>query len=71
MPLALSNLQSILESLTPDERLSGVENPVRIYLICYHILQANNPSARAWEVLRGDYNLLPKRVAQIVDSDLR
>ena len=44
--------------------------PLRIYLICVSVLQANG-DPRAGEILDATYHLLQERAAKIEDGDLQ
>ncbi len=50
--------------------LEGTDEPLRIYLTCYHVLRAGQASG-AQEVLAIAYNLLQQWANRIADEDLR
>ncbi len=50
--------------------IEGVDDPFRVYLNCYEILQASQDS-RASEILATAYTLLYEQVAKIHEEDLR
>ncbi len=66
---ALAQVEGILAYLasgTPD----GTDEPLRIYLTCYRVLQAAG-DPRAEHVLSAAYGLLQERAARITDEEMR
>jgi rsbT co-antagonist protein RsbR len=66
---ALTPVEEILTYLE-EHSLDGAEEPVRVYLTCYHVLQANQ-DPRAEAILNTGGRLLRKRAAKVNDKDLR
>jgi tetratricopeptide (TPR) repeat protein len=66
---AQTQVEEILSYLETNT-LAGTEEPFRIYLTCYRILQANQDS-RARTILDTAYHLLQERAAKISDEDVR
>ena len=66
---ALTHVEEILGHLETHS-LNGTDEPFRVYLTCYRVLQAN-ADPRAREVLRTAYSLLQERAAKITDEALR
>lgn len=50
--------------------LAGADEPLRVYLTCYHVLRANQ-DPRVRDVLQSAYQLLQEQAARIEDEDLR
>ncbi|MCJ7737632.1 MAG: tetratricopeptide repeat protein, partial [Anaerolineae bacterium] len=67
---ALAQVGEILDHLCDHPALEGTLEPLRIYLTCYHVLQANE-DPRAGEILDAAYHLLQERAITIEDQDLR
>lgn len=68
--LAEKHIQSILTYLEQGGTLEGTDEPIRVYLTCYQVLQnTNNP--RALPILETAYNLLQDRASKIDDEDMR
>jgi len=67
---ALVHADEILDYMEDHPALAGTLDPLRIYLTCYRVLQANR-DARASEILDAAYHLLQERAATIEDEDLR
>jgi len=67
--LALTLVEEIMEHLTQDT-VEGTEEPLRIYLTCYQVLQ-NSQDSRARACLKWAYDLLQKRLAAITDPAKR
>ncbi|HUT17943.1 MAG TPA: tetratricopeptide repeat protein, partial [Anaerolineae bacterium] len=67
---ALAHVDDILGYLSDHPALEGTLEPLRIYLTCYRVLQANG-DPRGGEILDAAYHLLQKRAATIEDEDLR
>lgn len=70
IPQAMEYVQAILPILAQNPTLDGSEEPFRVYLTCYNILQAaGDPGARA--VLQRAYELLKSRSERLLDPDMR
>jgi hypothetical protein len=67
---ALAHVQEILDQVAERPRLEGTMEPLRVYLTCYQILQAND-DPRSKQILRAGYHLLQERANKIEDQDLR
>ncbi|MDM8530355.1 tetratricopeptide repeat protein [Anaerolineales bacterium HSG25] len=71
---ALSHVETILANLDTSQlqgaQLEGAEEPLRIYLTCYEVLQANEDK-RAKQILNVAYQLLQEKVGNINDEALR
>jgi tetratricopeptide (TPR) repeat protein len=50
--------------------IDGTDEPLRIYLTCYHVLHTNT-DPRADEILQAAHSLLQERAAKIDDEELR
>jgi len=66
---AMVHVDDVLEQLA-TRSLDGTEEPLRIYLTCFHILQASD-DLRADEILETAHGLLQERAAKIDDEKLR
>ena len=66
---AQQHVEEILAHLAAAP-VDGAEEPLRIYLVCYRVLQANH-DPRALDVLATAGHLLAERAAQITDPALR
>ena len=67
---ALQFVEQILAYQETNPSLDGAEEPLRIYLTCYRVLQANrNP--KAYQLLQTTYQLLKDRAAKISDPEIR
>jgi predicted ATPase/DNA-binding SARP family transcriptional activator len=66
---ALAQVEEILSYLE-THTLAGTDNPIEIYLTCYHVLCANQ-DPRASDILRTAHDLLQKQAADIDDEVLR
>lgn len=66
---AQTQVEEILSHLQTGN-LSGTDEPFRVYLTCYRVLQANQ-DARAQDVLHTAHTLLQERAAQIDDATMR
>jgi tetratricopeptide (TPR) repeat protein len=64
---ALSHAEKILAHLTEGGTLEGTEEPLRIYLIVYQVLTANN-DPRANQILENAYSLLQDQVSKIQEQ---
>ena len=63
-------IHQIAALLARNPTLNGSEEPIRVYLICYHILKAlDDPHAD--NLLEHAYNLLATRSAHIHEPDIR
>jgi hypothetical protein len=66
----LSYLEASAPSASATCPFDGSDEPLRIYLTCYRVLQAN-ADPRALEILNAAHNLLQARAAKIPDETLR
>jgi predicted ATPase/Tfp pilus assembly protein PilF len=66
---AMDFVEQVLQYIE-ETPIEGTDEPLEIYLICYHVLQANR-DARAGEVLRTAYELLQARAAKISDAAMQ
>jgi hypothetical protein len=66
---AQTQVEEILSYLETNT-LAGTEEPFRIYLTCYRVLQANRDS-RAKVILDTALRLLQEQAAKISDEDMR
>jgi tetratricopeptide (TPR) repeat protein len=66
---AQAQVEEILTHLE-SKTLDGTDEPLRIYLTCYHVLRAAQ-DPRAQEILNTAHNLLQERAAKIGDEELR
>jgi tetratricopeptide (TPR) repeat protein len=66
---AIEHVEEILSHLEIGT-LDGTEEPLQVYLTCYHALHANQDS-RAQDVLTEGYNLLCTRASTIDDENMR
>lgn len=66
---ALAYVEEILQHLE-SHNLLGTEEPLRVYLTCYQVLQANE-DPRARDILEAGYRFLQERAAAIGDETLR
>ncbi len=67
---ALTHTEQILEYLELNPGLDGTDEPLRVYLSCYHILR-DSLDPRASGLLIGAQNLLQELAAKIDDRELR
>jgi len=67
---ALAHVEAILEYLADYPGLRCAYEPLRVYLICYQVLDAN-ADPRAQSVLSTAYDMLQERVANIADEEMR
>jgi tetratricopeptide (TPR) repeat protein len=67
---ALAHVEEILDCVEEHPALYGTLEPLRIYLTCYRILQANG-DGRAGKTLDAAFRLLQERAATIEDQHLR
>jgi tetratricopeptide (TPR) repeat protein len=67
---AQAQVEEILSYLAGNGTLDGAEEPLRVYLTCYQILQATR-DPRAGTILATGYNLLQARAAKIADEPMR
>jgi tetratricopeptide (TPR) repeat protein len=67
---ARAHVDEILACLDAGHTLEGTAEPIRVYLTCYRVLQANQ-DARAASVLLSAYTLLQERASKISDEELR
>jgi hypothetical protein len=66
---ALELVDQILEYLENHD-LNGSEEPLRIYLTCFRVLEANNDK-RADDILKKAYALLEERTSMIAEETLQ
>ncbi len=66
---AQAQIEEVLSYLSSNS-LDGAEEPLRVYLTCYHVLDANQDS-RAQGLLQTAFNLLTEYASQISDEHLR
>jgi diguanylate cyclase (GGDEF)-like protein len=66
---AIDYVEKILE-FVEDKPLDGTDEPFRVWLVCYQVLEANH-DPRAGKVIQRGYNLLMERANQIQDDELR
>jgi hypothetical protein len=69
LDLAVEQVDEILQHLESGT-LEGTEEPTRITLTCYQVLQARQ-DPRAREVLRDAYEQLQAQATKIEDEELR
>jgi tetratricopeptide (TPR) repeat protein len=67
---ALVHVDEALAYLQDHPTLYGAFEPLRVYLTCYRVLQANG-DPRAGEILGAAFCLIQERAATIEDQDLR
>lgn len=67
---ALFRVAEILHHLKAHSQLPGTDEPLRVYLTCYQVLQATN-DARAPDILQAASTLLQARAVSIDDERLR
>jgi predicted ATPase/DNA-binding SARP family transcriptional activator/class 3 adenylate cyclase len=67
---ATQSVADIMDYLRSHPALEGTLEPLRIYLTCYTVLQAND-DPRADEVLDSAYHLLQERARTIEDGNLQ
>jgi tetratricopeptide (TPR) repeat protein len=67
---ALAHVEVILEYLADYPGLRCAYEPLRVYLTCYQVLDAN-ADPRAQSVLSTAYDMLQERVASIADEEMR
>ncbi|MEW6402051.1 MAG: tetratricopeptide repeat protein [Chloroflexota bacterium] len=70
LPLALESAEKILAHLAAGNSLDGTDDPARIYLSCYRVLDAAK-DARAWPLIDAAYGLLNTRAASIPEPATR
>lgn len=74
--LAQGNLEGAKEYVAEildyleDNDLAGTDEPFKIYLICCHVLRANQPQ-RFMDILNTAYHLLQEQATKISDKELR
>ncbi len=66
---ALTHIEEILSYLK-NHTLDRTEEPFRVYVACYRVLQASQ-DPRAQDILDAAYHLLQERAAKIADDELR
>jgi len=63
-------ITEILDYLKENPMLDGTIEPLRVYLTCYQVLQANqDPQAK--KILQSAYSVLQKRAAKISNEEMR
>lgn len=67
---AKTRVAEILAYLEEESTLDGTEEPLRVYLTCYQVLQVTQ-DPRARDVLNTAHHLLQERAARIEDEELR
>jgi tetratricopeptide (TPR) repeat protein len=67
---AQGDVAAILAYLDAGNRLDGTDEPLRIYLTCYQVLQANQDE-RAEEILGTAHQALEERAARLADESTR
>ena len=67
---AATRIETVMSQLLKDAALEGTDQPIRVYLSCYLVLQAIK-DLRADEVLKTGYELLIKRADGIPDPSAR
>ena len=66
---AVAHVEFILEHLQ-HHHLHGTDEPMRVYLTCYHVLKGANDE-RAKDVLASALSMLEERARSIEDETLR
>jgi tetratricopeptide (TPR) repeat protein/tRNA A-37 threonylcarbamoyl transferase component Bud32 len=66
---AQAHIEEIL-SFLETRTLDGTDEPLRVYLTCYHVLKATQ-DPRAETILATAHNVLQERAGTIVDEELR
>jgi hypothetical protein len=66
---AAADAATIMDALR-DADLAGAEEPIEVYLTCYHVLRASH-NPRAEDALARGYALLRERAAQFAADDQR
>jgi hypothetical protein len=67
---ALSLVEQVLDYLA-YQPLEGVDEPIQIYLTCYHVLRGLGDDLRAGDVLQQAHNRLMVNAEKIVDPAIR
>jgi hypothetical protein len=67
---AMEVVKQILDYLDDGGTLDGAEEPMRVWLTCYRVLQAAN-DLRASSILENSYQLLQERAQKISDESMR
>jgi hypothetical protein len=67
---ALNHAEEILAYLTGGGTVDGADEPLRVYLTCYRVLQAAGDS-RASAILETAHTLLQEQAAKIPDQPMR
>jgi hypothetical protein len=67
---AMAHVEEILGVLETLPQLKGTWQPLRVYLTCYQVLQAND-DPRAEAILEAGYQLIRERADRIDDERLR
>jgi tetratricopeptide (TPR) repeat protein len=67
---ALSLVEQVLDFLA-HQPLEGVDEPIQIYLTCYHVLRGLGDDRRAGDVLQQSHNRLMVNAEKIIDPAIR
>ncbi|HLF90663.1 MAG TPA: tetratricopeptide repeat protein, partial [Anaerolineales bacterium] len=70
VPQALKYVREIMLILSRNPSLEGSEEPLRVYLTCYHVLNAAG-DLQANQILQNAYQLLTSRKERILDTEMR
>jgi hypothetical protein len=70
LPLAAQSVEKILAHLDAGKTLDGTDDPARIYLSCYLVLDAVQDE-RATQLIAAAYELLNRRAASIREPSAR
>jgi predicted ATPase/class 3 adenylate cyclase len=63
-------VEGILSHLEANPTLHGADEPLRIYLTCYHVLRTNQ-DLRAQDILKVAHQLLLERAARLENDEMR
>lgn len=67
---ALSLVEQVLDFLA-QQTLEGVDEPIQIYLTCYHMLSRQGDDRRAGNLLQRTHDLLMVNAEKIIDPAIR
>jgi class 3 adenylate cyclase/tetratricopeptide (TPR) repeat protein len=70
LPAALAHISTVLDFLDSGGSLNGTEEPLRVFLTCYQVLQAAGDS-RAAQILAAAYQHLSQQADKITDQAAR
>jgi class 3 adenylate cyclase/tetratricopeptide (TPR) repeat protein len=70
LPAALAHISTLLDFLDGGGSLNGTEEPLRVFLTCYQVLQAAGDS-RAAQILAAAYQHLSQQADKITNQDAR